>query len=127
VLRQPGGHQHGRRSPDRWTLTTTRPPTATAPAGSAFPASQAGDAQLPGPTPARLRAGQLRDLVEAVLVQQPGQPLSPSAIAKQLGRSAGAVANALAVLAGQGSIVQVQTSPRRYVAGHAGRAAGRTD
>jgi IclR helix-turn-helix domain len=122
VLRQPGVQQHGRRTPDRWTLITTRSPTATPPPGS--PTSHATDAQRPGPARGRLGAGQLRDLVAATLAQQPGRPLSPTAIAKQLGRSAGAVANALGVLAGQGRVVQVQTSPRRYIAADASGSVG---
>jgi len=48
------------------------------------------------------------------LAHRPGQTLSPTAIAKTLGgRSAGAVANALRTLAGQGAVVQTQAKPRR--------------
>jgi hypothetical protein len=119
VLRRPAGHHGGRRAPDHWTLITTRRPTATAPPGSAIP-SHPGDTQLPRPAPERLRAGQLPDLVEGVLAQQPGQPLSPTAIAKQLGRSAGAVANALQILAGQGAVTPTQPKPRRYTITAAG-------
>jgi predicted ArsR family transcriptional regulator len=114
VLCQPGGHQGGRRTPDRWALTAVRPPTAAAADSSAARTSHAGDVQH-RPAAGRLGAGQLRDLVQAVLAQQSGQPLSPTAIANQLGRSAGAVANALQVLASQGRVVQAHTQPRRYV------------
>jgi signal transduction histidine kinase len=48
------------------------------------------------------------------LAERPGQALSPTAIAKTLDRSAGAVANALRVLAGQGVVAQTQAKPRRY-------------
>jgi hypothetical protein len=48
-----------------------------------------------------------------------GQALS-TAIAKTLDRSAGAVANALRVLAGQGAVTQTQPKPRRYTITAAG-------
>jgi nitric oxide reductase NorQ protein len=52
--------------------------------------------------------------VLACLAERPGHALSPTAIAKVLDRSAGAVANALRVLAGQGAVTQTQAKPRRY-------------
>jgi DNA-binding IclR family transcriptional regulator len=61
------------------------------------------------------------------LAQRPGQPLGPTAIAKLLRRSAGAVANALQVLAGQGRVVQTHTNPRRYVISEASDPAAATD
>jgi nitric oxide reductase NorQ protein len=64
--------------------------------------------------PYGLGAGELRRLVLAFLADRPGQALSPTAIAKALGRSAGAVSNALTVLASQGAVVQTQVKPRRY-------------
>jgi nitric oxide reductase NorQ protein len=48
------------------------------------------------------------------LADRPGQALSPTAIAKRLDRSAGAVANALRVLTSQEAVVQTQPKPRRY-------------
>jgi predicted transcriptional regulator len=131
VLRRPGGHQGGRRTPDRWTLITTtdtaRDPNAASTALPATPTTQAADADLSRPAAGRLGAGQLRDLVEAYLAQRPNQALSPTAIAKTLDRSAGAVANALQVLAGQGRVVQAQTNPRRYVIADASDPAAATD
>jgi DNA-binding MarR family transcriptional regulator len=106
VLRQPGGHKGGRRVADRWTLpmpTTAQEPTQQALTGSG-----------------RLRPGALRDLVLTCLAERPGQALSPTAIAKTLGRSAGAVANALQALADQGAVVQAQAKPRRYTITTAG-------
>jgi predicted transcriptional regulator len=129
VLRRPGGHQGGRRTPDRWTLITTtdtaRDTNAASTALPATPTTQATDADPS--RPGRLGAGQLRDLVEAYLAQRPGQALSPTAIAKTLDRSAGAVANALQVLAGQGRVVQAQTNPRRYVIADTSDPAAATD
>jgi DNA-binding GntR family transcriptional regulator len=51
---------------------------------------------------------------------RPGQALSPTAIAKRLDRSAGAVANALQILADQGAVVLSQAKPRRYTITTAG-------
>ena len=119
VLRRPGGYQRGRRTPDHWTLITTtdrtRDTTSTSTATAATPTTQAADPDRTRPAPQRLGAGQLRDLVEACLAQRPNQALSATAVAKTLDRSAGAVANALQVLAGQGRVVQAHTKPRRYV------------
>jgi DNA-binding MarR family transcriptional regulator len=124
VLRQPGGHKDGRRAADRWTLpasaaapdrrgapTPAAPASPTEPAPSTAPSSTASE---------RLRPGALRDLVLACLAQRPGQALSPTAIAKRLDRSAGAVANALQALASQGAVAQTQAKPRRYTIAPAG-------
>jgi hypothetical protein len=111
VLRQPGGLKDGRRAPDRWTLPTPTPTPDPSPPPPAAPTPPA----EPSPTGAgRLGAGQLRQLVLDCLAERPGQALSPTAIAKTLDRSAGAVANALRVLAGQGAVIQIQPKPRRY-------------
>jgi hypothetical protein len=127
VVRQPGGHQHGRRAADRWTLPTppanpTQDPNAAAATSTAAPtAKKANEDRLPSSESGRLGAGQLRQLVLGCLADRPGQALSPTAIAKTLGgRSAGAVANALRTLAGQGLVVQTQTKPRRYTITPAG-------
>jgi predicted transcriptional regulator len=117
VLRQPGGHHGGRRAADRWTL----PPPPPLPDSSAPPtAAPTLPAEPPPTTSGRLRAGQLRQLVLGCLAERPGQALSATAIAKTLDRSAGAVANALQVLAGQGVVVQTQPKPRRYTITAAG-------
>jgi ribosomal protein S25 len=111
VLRQPGGLKHGRRTTDRWTLPT---PASTEDPGASSTVTSAAAAEQPLTGSGRLRPGALRDLVLACLAERPGQALSPTAIAKTLDRSAGAVANALRVLAGQGAVVQAQAKPRRY-------------
>jgi hypothetical protein len=110
VLRQPGGRKDGRRAPDRWTLPTAG--STQAPAASVTATPPTGD--RPTTRSGRLRPGGLRELVLACLAERPGQALSPTAIATTLDRSAGAVANALRVLAGQGTVVQTQAKPRRY-------------
>jgi predicted transcriptional regulator len=131
VLRRPGGQQGGRRTPDRWTLITTidtgQDARAASTASPAGPTTEAAEGDQSRPGPGRLRAGELRDLVVACLAQRPGQPLSPAAIAKALDRSAGAVANALQVLAGQGRVIQAQVKPRRYVIADAGDLTAATD
>jgi predicted transcriptional regulator len=111
VLRQPGGLKDGRRTADRWAPPSAAPiqdpgppPTGAPVPGADQPSTRAG----------RLRSGELRDLVLGCLADRPGQALSPTAIATTLDRSAGAVANALRVLASQGAVVQTQAKPRRY-------------
>jgi predicted transcriptional regulator len=116
VLRQPGGRRGGRPAADRWTLPTPDPtpnpgPPTAAPIRIAEPSATGAG---------RLGAGQLRQLVLSCLAERPGQALSPTAIAKTLDRSAGAVANALRVLAGQGMVVQTQLKPHRYTITTAG-------
>jgi hypothetical protein len=111
VLRQPGDLKDGRRTADRWTLSPSGPiqdPSQPKPAAPASPAA------APPAGTGRLRSGQLHQLVAGYLADRPGQALSPTAIAKTLDRSAGAVANALRILAGQGAVIQTQPKPRRY-------------
>jgi hypothetical protein len=117
VLRQPGGHPDGRRAADRWTLP---PPPPTQGLGAPPTAAPTPPAEPPPTNSGRLGAGQLRQLVLGCLAKRPGQALSPTAIAKTLDRSAGAVANALQVLAGQDAVVQTQPKPRRYTITTAG-------
>jgi hypothetical protein len=126
VLRQPGGHHGGRRAPDRWTLPAAaadpvRGQPADPPPSAAATTATADAAGGPEGRPGRLSAGQLRQQVFATLAAHPGQALSPTAIAKTLDRSAGAVANALTTLVGQGAAVQTQAKPRRYATTTAGQ------
>lgn len=74
------------------------------------PAEDAGPVQAGG----RLGKGQLRALVLAHLQAHPHEETSPTAVAKALGRSAGAVGNALDKLAADGTITQTRVAPRRY-------------
>ena len=96
VLRQGADRSGGRRRPDRFTFATTPK------------AKQAGRARLP--------KGELRALVLNHLRSRPGEAVSPTAAAKALGRSTGAVGNALERLAASGEVVQASTTPRRYAA-----------
>jgi MarR family len=117
VLRQPSGHHDGRRAADRWTLP---PPTPTQDSSVPPTAAPTRPAEPAHTHSGRLGAGQLRQLVLGCLADRPGQALSPTAIAKTLDRSAGAVANALQILAGQGAVTQTQPKPRRYTITAAG-------
>lgn len=99
VTRTPGGRDNGRKQPDRWSV-----PIAEAD----------GDATTDVPTGGKLGKGQLRSLVLDYLRDRPGETQSPTAIAKALGRSSGAVGNALAKLAGDGTVTQTSAKPRRY-------------
>jgi hypothetical protein len=123
VARKAGGRRDGRRRPDRWTLLAPAPtqlakdpdlppttPHPSIPDGAAVGSS--------APPARRLGAGELRRLVLAYLSDRPQQALSPTAIATALDRSAGAVANALAVLASQGAVAQTQATPRRHASRH---------
>ena len=62
----------------------------------------------------RLRNGQLRTMVARVLADNPGDEFTPRGIAETLGRSSGAVGNALAALTGGGYAEQTSTKPLRY-------------
>ncbi|GGU89719.1 hypothetical protein GCM10010182_00140 [Actinomadura cremea] len=92
------------------TAPTTNPaPTAartTAPAGAPVP--------VPAPSGGRLAPGELRRRVAAHLATAPGTASTPGEIARVLGRSSGAVGNALSVLTDRGQAEQVMTAPRRY-------------
>ena len=66
-----------------------------------------------GDSPAA-RPGQLRDLVAAHLAAHPDADFSPHAIGRVLGRSSGAVANALDRLTALGQAQLTSERPRRY-------------
>lgn len=104
----------GRRQPDRWS-----PPPDTAnvdvpPAADASEAAKSKIPDRPGGSDGRLSRGQLNSLVLDYLAARPGEPVGPAAVAKGLGRSAGAVSNALGRLADAGTVRLVGESPRRY-------------
>jgi hypothetical protein len=63
----------------------------------------------------RLRPGGLRALVHAWLADRPGQEFTPTRIGKELGRSAGAVGNALTTMTDAGEVTQTSTKPRKYM------------
>lgn len=66
------------------------------------------------PTTARLANGELRRMVAKTLADNPGTEYSPRQIALHLGRSSGAVGNALTTLVREGNAELSQATPRRY-------------
>ena len=53
-------------------------------------------------------------MVLAHMRARAGEPLTPTAVAAALGRSAGAVSNAMVTLVNQGALSQVGDRPRRF-------------
>ena len=92
--RTPGGRERGRRRPDRWT---TRPAADDGPSVGG-----------------RLRRGELRALVAEHLRQHAEVEHTPTGVAKALGRSAGAVSNALDRLVAAVAVEQTSVTPRRF-------------
>ncbi|WP_418153391.1 MarR family transcriptional regulator [Actinoalloteichus caeruleus] len=73
----------------------------------------------------RLAKGALRGMVEDFLIAHQGEAFGPAMIGKALGRSGGAVANALEKLVADGYVIRVADSPKRYqVIPQEGSAAG---
>ena len=91
---------------------TTTPTAASTRSGAA----STGATGSPGTGRARLRNGELRRQVAQYLADNPGA-FTPGEVARGLGgRSSGAVANALAALAGRGDAEQTTSKPARYQA-----------
>ncbi len=97
VRRTEGQRDGSRRLPDHWRLARSRTRKARQPAGD------------------RLRPGQLDGLVlDYMRKQAKDEPLAPTAVAKGLGRSSGAVGNCLKRLASARKVHQTSKKPRRY-------------
>jgi Sugar-specific transcriptional regulator TrmB len=95
--RSPSGREGGRRLPDRWSVGSSDEPSP------------------PGSPTGRLRPGQLDGLVlDFVKSHGKDAPVGATAVAKALGRSAGAVGNCLTRLAAARLVHQVSEKPRRY-------------
>ena len=112
VVRSPGGREQGRRLADRWSL----PPAALS---ADQPMPTHGEPGALGPTgdravEGRLGRGQLSALVAEGLAAEPTAEFTPTRLAAMLGRSAGAIGNALARMVDEGLAVQTAASPRRY-------------
>ena len=129
LQRSPGGRSAGAKVADRWfpapvgagTPPEQAPGEDRAPAGDAAPSppgagttSESSVAEPAPEAPGRLAPGALGALVREYLAARPDQSFGPSGIAKALGRSAGAVSNALSAMAESGEAVQVAERPRRY-------------
>jgi DNA-binding MarR family transcriptional regulator len=126
AVRTPGGWDDGRRFADRWSVTPAEsevqslenPPSAPALSIVVAPRVAAADpkssAQTQDASGDRLAPGALGALVLEYLAARPGESFGPSAVGKALGRSGGAVSNALAAMAVRGEVKQVGDKPRRY-------------
>ncbi|HVE45124.1 MAG TPA: helix-turn-helix domain-containing protein [Acidimicrobiales bacterium] len=88
------------RQPDRWSAMDN-------------PTGEHSSAQLPAAA-GRLAKGELRSLVLDHVRSRPDREMTPGAIAKALGRSPGAVANALVRLTTDNEVVEMPGAPRRY-------------
>jgi DNA-binding MarR family transcriptional regulator len=88
--------------------------TAQEPAGSGEAAKAAEPTQAESERPVRLGKGQLRQQVADYLAAHPDRDLGPHQIGKVLGRSSGAVANALDRLMRQGKAQRTFDYPSRY-------------
>lgn len=62
----------------------------------------------------RLRNGELRAQIASFLATRPGCEFTPHEVARELGRSSGAVGNALTALAARGEAEQTTAKPVRY-------------
>ncbi|HEV8650564.1 MAG TPA: MarR family transcriptional regulator [Actinomycetes bacterium] len=106
-------------TPDTGEADATAATTQSAPDADRPPGGATGS----GP---RLRPGALRALVHAWLAERPGQEFTPTRIGKELGRSAGAVGNALATMTDQGEVTQTSSKPRMYALAEGGDQASAT-
>ena len=117
VLRQPGGRVNGVRVADHWSVATMPVPTTDArqrrATADADRRRHATAMQLPE-AGERLERGALGALVRDYLAARPDEDLGPSQVGKALGRSQGAVSNALARLETAGEARLVSVTPRRY-------------
>jgi hypothetical protein len=114
------GQQSGEESASPTPVPDIEGGTAT---GAATDAERPEGGRASGP---RLRPGALRTLVHDWLAQRPGQEFTPTNIGKELGRSAGAVGNALASMTDQGEVIQTSQKPRRYAIAEGSDQAGAT-
>lgn len=120
--RQAGGRVKGVRAPDRWSVVAAAEdsPVTDAPGAGGAEGIDVEDhatAPIPGHAPEgseRLGRGALGALVRDYLAARPDEDLGPTQVGKALGRSQGAVANALSRLEAAGEAQLVSTFPRRY-------------
>jgi hypothetical protein len=108
VHRHRGGRDGRRRLPDRWSLGR---------------AGQRDDQARPATQ--RLRPGQLDELVLDYIDSHGTDAVGATAVAKALGRSAGAVGNCPTRLAAAGRVREVSDKPRRYSSTAAASCKGR--
>jgi hypothetical protein len=109
VRRAPGGREGKRRLPDLWSIASKQPAAKDAKTKRASTTT----GNIPGDA-GRLKPGQLEPLVLAYLTENTDSaPHGPTAIAKALQRSSGAVSNCLVRLVRDKSVQEVSDKPRR--------------
>jgi hypothetical protein len=97
------------------TGTTPTPAAPRSRARAARPAAAgSAEARVNGNGSARMRPGELTGQVLDHLRANQDVAFTPGDVARELVRSSGAVANALASLAAHGAVTRVSDSPRRY-------------
>ena len=112
AIRTSRGVVDGRRVGDLWS-----PP---ADAAEAVASPESAEAVVPEREPfdplphGRLKPGALRHMTEDYLRMHPGEAFGPTHIGRALGRSQGAVNNALEALAAAGTVVKTQAAPKRF-------------
>jgi hypothetical protein len=131
VTRISGAATGGRRPADHWirdvaddpadstqeaTTKAAQQPAPTDPVDESQPTTEALKAS-------RLAPGGLRDLVLSHLRAHAGEGFGPSQLGKVLGRSAGAINNALERLAKDGAVAKTVEAPKRFSAKPTGDAA----
>ncbi len=115
AIRTARGVVDGRRAGDLWSAVATdvvEPEVVAKPelAEAVVPAREPFDPLPEG----RLKSGALRALTEDYLRMHPGEEFGPTHIGRALGRSQGAVNNALEKLTSAGTVVKTQEAPKRF-------------
>lgn len=115
AIRTERGVVDGRRASDLWTAAAAdvaEPEEVAAPelVEAATPAREPSDPLPEG----RLKPGALRQLAEDYLRMHPGEAFGPTHIGRDLGRSQGAVNNALEASTSAGTVVKTQAAPKRF-------------
>ncbi|MFD3705799.1 hypothetical protein ACFWUP_21885 [Nocardia sp. NPDC058658] len=90
------------------------PEPEEAPAPDTEPAEEPTPEPVAGDKPAHLPSGGLRGMVEDHLRDHPGESFSPHQIGKALGRSSGAVHNALVKLTDTGVATMTCEAPKKF-------------
>lgn len=112
VRRDRGGRVDGVRAPDRWHPLDADPAVAAQPGTDHDEPAVCGTVAAEGR--GHLGRGALAAMVRDYLAERPKESFGPAALAKTLGRSQGAISNALAAMAERGEAVLVADKPRRY-------------
>ncbi|MFD4636903.1 hypothetical protein ACFWN2_06280 [Lentzea sp. NPDC058436] len=115
AVRTAGGLVDGRRLGDLWSAVApdvAEPDAVTDPE----PVEAVAPVRVPSdPLPeGRLKPGALRGLTEDYLRAHPDEAFGPTHIGRALGRSQGAVNNALEALTSAGTVVKTKEAPKRF-------------